>query len=152
MVLKRIIMDAVATNYAPGARVAVRESDRVVSLLKATYGIVPIVAGLDKFTHLLTDWTQYLAPVVKDALPVAPGTFMNIVGIIEIAAGVLVLLRPKAGSLVVAFWLVAIALNLLLTGEYYDVAVRDVVMAIGAFSLFLLLKGRAHEAESVRER
>lgn len=135
-------MDAVATNYAAPAPAATHTPDRVISLLRATYGLVPMVAGADKFVYLLTDWDQYLAPVVTDVLPLSPGTFMGIVGIIEMAAGVLVLARPKMGSLVVAGWLVAIALNLLLTGQYYDVAVRDIVMAIGAFSLFWLVKGK----------
>lgn len=109
------------------------------NLLKYTYGIVPIVAGLDKFTHLLTDWDKYLAPVVADILPFSTGMFMNIVGIIEIIAGILVLIKPKIGSLIVALWLVGIAINLLLSGQYFDVAVRDLVMAIGAFSLYMLL-------------
>lgn len=116
--------------------------DRVATatnLLKYTYGLVPIIAGLDKFTHLLTDWNKYLAPVVADILPFSPNTFMSIVGIIEIVAGVLVFIKPKIGALVVSLWLVGIALNLLFTGEYFDVAVRDLVMAIGAFSLYLLL-------------
>lgn len=135
-------MDAVATNYAAHAPAAAQTSDRVISILRATYGLVPIVAGADKFVHLLTDWNRYLAPVVTDVLPLSPETFMGIVGIIEIVAGVLVLARPKVGSLVVACWLLAIALSLLLTGQYYDIAVRDIVMAIGAFSLFLLAKNR----------
>ena len=135
-------MDAVATNYAAHAPVATRSSDRVIPILRATYGLVPIVAGADKFVNLLTDWDKYIAPVVLDVLPLSPGTFMAIVGVIEIAAGVLVLARPKVGSLVVAGWLLAIALNLLLTGRYYDIAVRDIVMAIGAFSLFMLVKSR----------
>lgn len=145
MLVKPIIMDAVATNYVPEARVAARASERVISLLKATYGLVPIVAGADKFTHLLTDWNQYLAPAVVELLPVSAGTFMSIVGVVEIVAGVLVLTRPRIGSLVVACWLLAIALNLLLSGQYLDIAVRDAVMAIGAFSLFVLLKGREQE-------
>jgi uncharacterized membrane protein YphA (DoxX/SURF4 family) len=110
------------------------------SLLKWTYGLVPIVAGLDKFVHLLTNWDKYLAPQVAEMLPVSASVFMNIVGIIEIAAGVLVLLKPKIGSLVVGIWLIGIAINLSLHGEYLDVAVRDVVMAIGAFALYLLKK------------
>jgi hypothetical protein len=142
---KSIIMDAVATNYPADVRVAVKESDRVISILKTTYGLVPIIAGADKFMHLLTDWNQYLSPAVTDLLPVSPGTFMNIVGVIEIVAGVLVLTRPKIGSFIVGFWLVAIALNLLLTGQYFDIAVRDAVMAIGAFSLFILLRGKERE-------
>jgi hypothetical protein len=67
---------------------------------------------------------------------------MNIVGIIEIVAGVLVLIKPKIGSLIVSLWLIGIAINLLLTGQYYDIAVRDAVMAIGAFSLYTLVSGR----------
>ncbi|GAB2534108.1 tRNA (5-methylaminomethyl-2-thiouridylate)-methyltransferase [Rufibacter soli] len=111
----------------------------VITLLRYTYGLVPIVAGLDKFTHLLTNWDKYLAPVVTDILPIQAHTFMSVVGVIEIIAGFLVLVKPKIGALVVALWLVGIAFNLLLTGQYFDVAVRDVVMAIGAFSLYLLL-------------
>jgi uncharacterized membrane protein YphA (DoxX/SURF4 family) len=104
---------------------------------------VPIVAGLDKFTHLLTDWSKYLAPVVTDLLPFRADMFLYLVGVVEVLAGILVLLKPKIGSLVVSLWLMGIALNLLLTGQYYDIAVRDAVMAIGAFSLYLLLKVKA---------
>lgn len=111
--------------------------------LRLTYGLVPIVAGLDKFTNLLTDWTQYLSPMVKDLLPVAPATFMMIVGVIEIAAGALVLSKlTRIGAYVVSAWLVGIALNLLTAG-HYDVAVRDVAMALGAFSLAKLEEARA---------
>ena len=127
-------------NYAnPSHAAAGDRAERVATILKWTYGLVPIVAGADKFMHLLTDWNQYLAPVVTDIIPLSPGTFMSIVGIIEIIAGVLVLVKPKIGSLVVGFWLLGIVINLLLTGQYYDIAVRDTVMAIGAFCLFILL-------------
>ena len=130
----------ITANYAKdhAHRGAMTQADNVASILKWTYGLVPIVAGADKFMHLLTDWDKYLAPQIAAILPFAPQSFMNIVGIIEIIAGVLVLVKPKIGSLVVALWLVGIALNLLLTGQYFDVAVRDTVMAIGAFSLFIL--------------
>ena len=113
-------------------------TEKATTLLKWTYGLVPIVAGADKFMHLLTDWDKYLAPAIANMLPVSAGSFMSIVGVIEIIAGILVLVRPKIGSLVVALWLIGIALNLLLTGQYFDIAVRDTVMAIGAFSLYLL--------------
>jgi uncharacterized membrane protein YphA (DoxX/SURF4 family) len=111
----------------------------VQSLLRYTYGLVPIVAGLDKFTHMLTNWNKYLAPVVTDIIPLEASTFMYIVGVIEIIAGVLVLIKPKIGALIVGFWLIGIAINLVLTGQYFDIAVRDVVMSIGAFSLYLLI-------------
>ncbi|MEQ9403127.1 MAG: hypothetical protein RIM99_06060 [Cyclobacteriaceae bacterium] len=109
----------------------------IKELLKYTYGLVPIVAGLDKFTNILTDWGQYASPV-SGMIPFETGTFMVIVGVIEIVAGVLVLMKPKIGSLVVAGWLVAIALVLIVGGSYLDIAVRDLVMAIGAYSLFKL--------------
>lgn len=109
-------------------------------LLKLTYGIVPIVAGLDKFTNVLTNWENYLHPAVKDMLPFAPHTFMMIVGVIEIVAGLIVLLKPGVGAYIVAAWLLLIAITLLASGNYLDVAVRDVVMAIGAFSLARIAK------------
>jgi len=130
-------MATVSANYArPTSEVATSNVDRVINILHWTYGLVPIVAGADKFANILTDWSQYLAPFVANIIPAH--TFMMIVGVIEIIAGIIVLVRPKLGSLIVALWLVAIAINLLLTGQYFDVAVRDVVMAIGAFSLYLL--------------
>jgi len=112
-----------------------QNTEKVQQVLKYTYGLVPIVAGLDKFTNLLTNWQDYLSPFVTNMLPFSAGAFMEIVGIIEIAAGVLVLIRPHIGAYVVMGWLALIALNLNLSGHYFDVAVRDLVMAIGAFSL-----------------
>jgi len=107
---------------------------KVQQVLKYTYGLVPIVAGLDKFTNLLTNWEAYLSESSKNMLPFSAGTFFAIVGIIEIAAGVLVLLRPAIGAYVVMAWLTLIAL-VLVYGGFFDIAVRDLVMAIGAFAL-----------------
>jgi len=115
-----------------------QNAGKVQQVLKYTYGIVPIVAGLDKFTNLLADWRNYLSVSMVSLLPFSAGTFMSVVGIIEIAAGVLVLLRPRIGACVVTAWLVLIALTLIFGGHYFDVAVRDLVMAIGAWSLALL--------------
>jgi uncharacterized membrane protein YphA (DoxX/SURF4 family) len=146
---ENIIMDTLTSSTATSTtRAASPASDRlttVSNLLKYTYGLVPIVAGLDKFTHLLTDWNKYLAPVVTDMLPVQADTFMYLVGVIEVIAGILVLIKPRIGSLIVGLWLIGIAINLLLTGQYYDIAVRDAVMAIGAFSLYLLLQAKAEK-------
>ena len=136
-------MSTVTANYSDTViHTQASAVDRVRTMLKFTYGLVPIVAGLDKFTNLLVDWKQYLAPAVTDVLPLSAGVFMSIVGIIEIAAGLLVLARPRIGSIVVSLWLVCIAINLLISGNYLDVAVRDLVMAIGAFSLFTLMGDR----------
>lgn len=107
--------------------------------LKLTYGIVPIVAGLDKFTNLLTNWVDYLGNN-KGMIPFDPLLFMKIVGIIEIIAGLIVLVRPLIGAYIVMIWLICIALQLLIGGGYYDVAVRDLVMAIGAYTLAQLTK------------
>jgi len=116
--------------------------ERVYKLMKLTYGLVPIVAGLDKFTNLLTDWEKYLNPGIAQMLPFSPHTFMLIVGVIEIVAGILVLIKPKIGSIIVCLWLLGIAINLLMTGQFFDIAVRDIVMSIGAFCLFTLLKDK----------
>lgn len=110
------------------------------NLLKFTFVIVPIVAGADKFTNLLTHWDQYLSPGFAGMIPFSAHTFMAIVGIIEIAAGLIVLKKPRIGGLIVAGWLVLIALTLIGGLNYLDVAVRDLVMAIAAFSMARLSK------------
>ena len=128
-----------ATSYA---ETPVRSTtvDRVITIMRLTYGLVPIVAGADKFTHYLVNWDQYLAPQIANMLPFPAHTFMTIVGVIEIVAGLIVLIKPRLGSIIVGLWLLGIAFNLVISGQYYDVAVRDTVMAIGAFSLFMLSK------------
>ena len=108
-------------------------------ILQFTYGIVPIVAGADKFLNLLTNWADYLGSNAS-LIPFAPDMFMKIVGVIEIIAGILVLARPLAGAYVVMAWLICIALQLLVGTHYYDVAVRDLVMAIGAYTLAQLTR------------
>lgn len=109
-------------------------------LLKYTFVVVPIVAGADKFTNVLTDWEQYVHPAIADLLPLSASAFMMVVGVIEIAAGFIVLKRPDIGGYVVAAWLTLIALSLLAGFEYVDVAVRDLVMAIAALSMARLSK------------
>ncbi len=139
-------MATITTNYSDHApAVANDRVERVIAILRWTYGLMPIAAGADKFMNILTDWNKYLAPVVTDIIPLSPSTFMSIVGVIEIVAGIIVLVKPKIGSLIVALWLIGIAINLLLTGQYFDIAVRDTVMAIGAFSLYTLLNRSKNE-------
>ena len=103
--------------------------------LKLTYGLVPIIAGLDKFTNLLANWPDYLGANMKTMLPFDAIVFMKIVGVIEIIAGIIVLVRPLVGAYIVMAWLICIALQLIISGHYLDVAVRDLVMAIGAYTL-----------------
>jgi hypothetical protein len=108
---------------------------QVQNVLRLTFGIVPIVAGLDKFTNLLANWPGYLGANITGMLPVNAIVFMKIVGVIEIVAGIIVLLRPLIGAYIVMVWLGCIALQLIIGGHFLDVAVRDLVMAIGAFTL-----------------
>ena len=119
--------------------------DAVYVPLKITYGLVPLLAGLDKFTNLLTTWDAYLAPAIRQILPMEPSTFMRAVGAVEIVVGLAILTKlTRLGAYVAMAWLVAISINLILAG-YLDVAVRDLTMAVGAYSLGTLagLKGLA---------
>jgi uncharacterized membrane protein YphA (DoxX/SURF4 family) len=109
-------------------------------ILRITFGLVPIVAGADKFTDILTNWDMYLNPDIAKMLPFSVHTFMQIVGCIEIVAGLIVLIKPSIGGWIVMVWLICIALQLIAMGKYYDVAVRDLVMSIGAMSLARLSK------------
>lgn len=110
------------------------------NLLKYTFVIVPIVAGADKFTNLLTHWEQYVNPSIASLLPFSASVFMMIVGVIEIVAGIIVLKKTEIGGYIVAGWLTVIALSLLLGFNYVDVAVRDLVMAIAALSMARISK------------
>ena len=121
-----------------------------------TYGLVPLLAGLDKFFNLLADWPKYLAPWMANLLPMSAQTFMYAVGIIEIAVGLMVLTRwTRLGAWIAAAWLALIALNLVTMG-LFDIAVRDLAMAIGAYTLARLADLRqdapaAMPASSLRE-
>ncbi len=104
--------------------------------LRLVFGLVPIVAGLDKFTNLLTDWKQYLSPIAVRLLPVSPATFMGVVGIVEIVVGIGVLAGyARVFGWIAAAWLAAIALDILTTGKFFDVAARDAALAVSAFAL-----------------
>ena len=111
--------------------------------LRIAFGLTAFLAGLDKFFNLLTDWEQYASPLVLSILPVSAGTLMRVGGAIEIIAGVAILAGiTRLGGYVVAAWLTLIALTLVSTGQYFDVAVRDLVMACGAFVLARLSEVR----------
>jgi uncharacterized membrane protein YphA (DoxX/SURF4 family) len=104
--------------------------------LRVALGVVPMVAGLDKFTNLLADWEGYLSPLARAVLPVSGAAFMRVVGIVELAVGAGILLGwARVFGWVAMGWLLAIALNLVSSGRFLDVAARDVVMAAGAFAL-----------------
>jgi len=104
--------------------------------LRIALGVGPIIAGVDKYFNKLTDWSMYLSPIATRIIPVQATTFMRVVGVVEIIAGIIVLTRwTKIGSYIVGLWLLAIVANLLTTGMFYDLAVRDTEIAVSAFAL-----------------
>lgn len=120
---------------------------------RITLGLMAFLAGLDKFLNLLTNWEQYVSPLAAQALPFSATTFMHIVGVIEMIVGLAILTKAtRLGAYVAAVWLLCIALNLVTTGKYFDVAVRDVVLAISAFILAKLTEVRADALAGARQR
>jgi uncharacterized membrane protein YphA (DoxX/SURF4 family) len=114
--------------------------------LRIAFGATAFLAGLDKFLNLLTHWEKYVSPLALDILPLSARTLMHITGVIEMIAGVAVLAGlTRLGGFVIAGWLTLIALSLLTTGQYFDVAVRDLVMACGAFVLARLSEVRQQD-------
>jgi uncharacterized membrane protein YphA (DoxX/SURF4 family) len=124
---------AAAAHSEPG--LAAQPAYQAYLLLHIGFAVLPIVAGLDKFLQLLVNWEQYLAPLATQVIPLSDHAFMLVVGVVEIAAGLLVALHPRIGAYVVALWLWGIFLNLLLIGGYYDVALRDFGLSLGALAL-----------------
>src|SRR5690349_21462119 len=123
--------------------------------LWVAFGVVPFLAGLDKFFNLLADWPRYLSPAAEAILPVSGQTFMYFAGVVEMVVEVAILTRwTVIGSYVAAAWLVAIALNLVASGRFLDVAVRDLVMATAAYTLARLTEAReaSRAAAPVRAR
>jgi hypothetical protein len=104
-------------------------------LLRAGFTVAPILFGLDKFLNWLVDWPIYLAPEINDLIPGNAHQAMLIVGVVEIVAGVVVALRPKFGGYLVAAWLAGIIVNLLLQADFYDIALRDFGLLLGALAL-----------------
>ena len=120
-------------------------------VLRIGLGVGPIITGIDKYFNKLTDWGMYLSPVVTKIVPVSAATFMHMVGVVEIIAGLIVLSRwTKFGSYVVMFWLLGIAVNLLTTGMFYDLAMRDVEIALGGFALSQLTAVREQQSTEVQ--
>lgn len=118
-------------------------------MLRIGFGAVPALAGIDKIlrTNLLADWPSYLSPLATAVLPVSGDAFMQIVGVIELAVGIAILtIATRLGAYVAAAWLLLIAGNLLTTGHYFDVAVRDVLLAVAAYTLARLTEARASVA------
>ena len=104
--------------------------------LRIGLGLGPLLAGIDKFFNILADWQMYLSPLATKVIPISPALFMRIVGVIEIVAGLIVLAGlTRIGGYIVMIWLIGIAINLVTTGMFYDLAVRDIEISIAAFTL-----------------
>jgi|SRR5438067_22372 len=126
---------AVSSTVAPRPVEAGSRAQQAYQAMHVIFTIAPIIAGVDKFTDLLGNWDQYLAPVIAHMLPFSAHTFMMVVGVIEIVAGIGVFFLPRIFAYVVSAWLLGIIFNLLLGGQYLDVALRDLGLSVGAFSL-----------------
>jgi uncharacterized membrane protein YphA (DoxX/SURF4 family) len=132
-----------AQAFSSSAHIASVDHDAAVAspsrqafqILRLGFTVAPIVAGLDKFFHLLVNWDQYLPPVVNNALGGHGHQFMFVVGVIEIIAGLGVALKPRIFAYVVSAWLLLIVVNLLLIPGYFDVALRDFGLSLGALAL-----------------
>ena len=130
-------LENVRAGTAPAglATIAASPAKQALFILYAGFGLLPILAGLDKFFHWLVNWDQYLAPLATRVIPISGHTFMLVVGVIEIAAGLLVFARPRIGAYVVALWLWGIIVNLLLIPGFFDIALRDFGLSLGALAL-----------------
>lgn len=121
------------------------------ALLRTVFTVAPILFGLDKFAEVLTDdWERYLAPRVNDLVPGDAHDAMLIIGVIEIVAGILVAVAPRIGAYVVALWLAGIIVNLLILGDFHDVALRDFGLLVGALALARLATPSADPATADR--
>lgn len=128
--------DKAGVVAVPTARALARDpSLQAFWALRVGFTVAPIVAGLDKFFHWLVDWDQYVSPSIANLVGGNAHAFMLVVGVVEIAAGIGVALRPRVFSYVVSAWLLGIIANLLMIPGYYDVALRDLGLAIGALAL-----------------
>ena len=128
-------MKSSASLASPTRPLAASPERQAFLLLRIVFTVAPVIFGLDKFTNVLTDWSMYLAPVVTDVVPLPAQTIMYVVGVVEIAAGLAVALKPRFGSLLVAVWLLGIIVNLVILGSFYDVALRDFGLLVGALAL-----------------
>ena len=133
----RATLERAAPAPAPRDAAADRHDPRYQAflLLRIAFTVAPIAFGLDKFFNVLVDWEIYLAPWINDIVPGSASTAMHLVGVVEIVAGVLVALKPRYGAYVVAAWLAGIIVNLLTYSGYYDIALRDFGLMLGALTL-----------------
>jgi uncharacterized membrane protein YphA (DoxX/SURF4 family) len=130
-------LDPRAASLAPtfGERLKGDPVYQAFTLLRLAFTIAPILFGIDKFSNVMVDWGQYLAPWINDIVPGSAATAMHLVGVVEIGAGIVVALKPRYGAYLVAAWLGGIIIDLLTYSGYYDVALRDFGLMLGALTL-----------------
>jgi hypothetical protein len=135
--MTRVAVGPASTAVGPAAAWTTSPAYQAYEILHVGFAVLPIVAGLDKFLHFLQigSWEGYLAPIVPQTVGLEPTTIMMIVGGIEVAAGLLVAFWPRVGGYVVMLWLLGIIVNLLLLGQFFDIALRDFGLALGALAL-----------------
>ena len=120
-----------------------RELNAAFWALRVAFGFGPLIAGIDKFTNILVNWQKYLSPAAERVLPMSATTFMHLVGLVEIVVGAAILLgATRAFAYIAMLWLFAIASNLISMGTYYDIAVRDILLGIGAYALARVSEAR----------
>lgn len=112
--------------------------------LRLAFFLGPFLAGLDKFFHVLTNWDKYLSPIARNVLGSYSHPFMLVVGVVEMIVGLMVITRwPRLGAYIASIWLLLIAINLVTTGQYFDIALRDIGLCLSAFGLAKLSQARA---------
>ena len=132
-------------------RVRTDPATQAFMILRIAFTVAPILFGLDKFANVLTDdWTRYLSDTFDSLLPGSAATGMHIVGVVEIAAGLVVALTPRVGGYLVAAWLGGIIVNLLLVGGYGDIALRDFGLLLSALTLSRLASANFADRASPR--
>jgi len=138
---------ATSARYLDFALIRVNPAYQAYQILHLIFVVTPLVAGLDKFFHLLTNWDMYLAPAVVRMLPITAHQFMLLVGIVEIVAAVVLAFRPLYGAFIVAAWLFCIIVNLLMFSGYYDIALRDFGLMLAALALGRLSVEYDHDSK-----
>lgn len=137
------------SNIQEESKMAIMERrpiHRAYVILLICFSAGPFLAGADKFFNFLGNWPVYFAPQISDMLPMSRVMLMRIIGVIEMAAGILVLLKPRQGALIVSAWLFLIVINLVIIGGFYDIAVRDALLALAALALASLSESESRLA------
>ena len=132
--------DTIRATPFVGNVIAAEPARQAYQLLHFVFVVAPIIAGIDKFLHLLVNWDQYLAPWIANLSPIGGHNLMLLVGVVEIVAGLIVAFWPRVGAWIVFAWLLGIIVNLLTYSGYYDIALRDFGLALGALALARLSK------------